>query len=126
MYNMYHSEPSENNQKHVHEITGITRIQEERRCDEGECHNHRFATVSGEAIQIPGKRDHFHEITFRTDTADGHYHEFCGKSSGAIDVGNGKHVHFVNDFTTKEDGHKHEFQVATLIDSPTEFKKDCY
>lgn len=33
-------------QKHVHEITGSTRVF--RECDE--CHNHRFCTVTGEAI----------------------------------------------------------------------------
>lgn len=121
----YSSQPTNcqnNEQKHVHEITGSTRIQED--C-EG-CHNHRFNTVSGEAIQIPGKDDHYHEITFRTDTADGHYHEFCGRSSGAIDVGGGKHVHFAKACTTAEDGHKHEFQVASLIDAPTEFPNRCY
>lgn len=106
-------------QKHVHEVTGSTRIFDE--CND--CHNHRFCTVSGEAIYTPGKNDHYHEIKFRTDFSDGHYHEFCGKSSGAIEVGNGKHVHFVKAFTTEEDGHKHEFQAATLIDSPTDFKR---
>lgn len=110
--------PNYDEQKHVHEITGITRIFHE--C--GDCHNHRFATVSGEAITIPGKSDHFHEVKFRTDFADGHFHEFCGKSSGAIDVGGGKHVHFIKAFTDVEDGHKHEFQVAFLINEPTEFK----
>lgn len=49
-------------------------------------------------------------------------HEFYGKSLGAIDVGNGKHVHFIKDFTKEEDNHKHEFQAATLIDSPIDFK----
>lgn len=105
-------------QKHVHEITGSTRII--RECDD--CHNHRFCTVSGEAISIPGKQDHFHEVKFRTDFSDGHFHEFYGKTSGAIDVGAGKHVHFLKDFTEVEDGHKHEFQVATLIDSPIDFE----
>ena len=105
-------------QKHVHEITGITRIFHE--CDE--CHNHRFCTVSGEAEYKPDKSDHYHDVKFRTDFADGHYHEFCGKTSGAIDVGNGKHVHFLKDFTNVEDRHRHEFQVATLIESPTDFK----
>lgn len=104
-------------QKHVHEITGITEIV--RECHD--CHNHRFATVSGEAMPIPGKQDHYHEIKFRTDFADGHYHEFCGKSSGAIDVGGGKHVHFAKACTDEADGHRHEFQVASLIDSPTDF-----
>lgn len=106
-------------QKHVHEITGSTQILQECR----DCHNHRFCTVSGEAMPIPGKNDHYHEVKFRTDFADGHYHEFCGKSSGAIDVGGGKHVHFAKAFTTMEDGHKHEFQVSSLIDEPTDFKR---
>lgn len=43
-------------------------------------------------------------------------------SSPAIDVGNGKHVHYIKTFTEEEDGHKHLFQVATLIDSPIDFK----
>ncbi|MCF2668349.1 YmaF family protein [Faecalicatena contorta] len=54
--------------------------------------------------------------------SDEYFHEFCGKTTGAIDVGNGKHVHFIKDCTEEEDNHKHEFQAATLIDSPTDFK----
>ena len=106
-------------QKHVHELTGSTRIFREF----DEYHNHRFCTVSGEAMQIPGKQDHFHEVKFRTDFSDGHYHEFCGKTSGAIDVGGGKHVHFIKDFTEEEDEHRHEFQAASLIDNPIDFKR---
>ena len=68
------------------------------------------------------RHDHYHEVKFRTDFSDKHYHEFCGKTTGAIDVGNGKHVHFIKAFTEEEDGHKHEFQAATLIDSPIDFK----
>lgn len=105
-----------NRQKHVHEVTGSTAVVMECK----ECHNHRFCTVSGEAIKKGNS--HVHEVKFRTDFADGHYHEFCGKTSPAIDVGNGKHVHFLKDFTEVEDGHKHKFQVATLIDSPIDFK----
>lgn len=109
-----------NQQKHVHEITGSTRISN----DCGECHNHRFCAVTGEAIYSQDRYDHCHEFKFRTDFSDGHFHEFCGKTSGAINVGNGKHVHFINDFTESADGHKHEFQAATLIDSPVDFKYD--
>lgn len=105
-------------QKHVHELTGSTRIFNE--CDE--CHNHRFCTVTDEAIYSKDKYDHYHEVTFRTDFSDDHFHEFHGKTSGAIDVGNGKHVHFIKDFTKEADEHKHEFQAATLIDSPIDFK----
>lgn len=103
-------------QKHVHEITGSTRIFME--CHN--CHNHRFCGVSGEAKPIPGKQDHYHEVKIRTDFSDGHYHEIYGKTSGAIDVGCGKHVHFIKDFTQESDHHRHEFQVASLIDSPTD------
>ena len=103
-------------QKHVHEITGSTSVVQE--CDD--CHNHRFCTVSGEAIKVGDK--HVHEVKFHTDFSDEHFHEFCGKTSTEIYVGNGKHVHFIKDLTEEEDGHKHKFQAATLIDSPTDFK----
>lgn len=68
------------------------------------------------------KKDHYHEVTLRTDFSDEHFHEFCGKTSGAIEVGNGKHVHFIKDTTENADGHEHDFQAATLIDSPLDFK----
>lgn len=102
-------------QKHVHEIVGSTKIAEEN----GECHNHRFATVSDEAIQICGE-DHVHEVKLRTDFFDDHFHEFYGKTSGAIWVGDNRHVHFIKDFTNVEDGHRHAFRVAALIDNPIE------
>lgn len=102
-------------QKHVHEITGSTAVVTE--CND--CHNHRFCTVSGEAIQV--RNSHVHEVKFRTDFSDEHYHEFCGKTGPAIDVGNGKHVHFVKAVTESADGHRHHFQVASLIESPTDF-----
>lgn len=103
-------------QKHVHELLGSTEVVKE--CDE--CHNHRFATVTGEAIKMGNS--HVHEVKFRTDFSDKHFHEFYGKTSPAIEVGNGKHVHFIDAFTEMKDGHKHRFQAATLIDSPTDFK----
>lgn len=58
--------------QHNHEITGSTRIS-------GCCeyaHNHRFATVSGDAIPCDGS--HVHEVKFTTDSCNGHHHEFCG------------------------------------------------
>lgn len=116
--NMSHS-CSYDNQNHVHEITGSTATVNECR----DCHNHRFCTVSGEAIEEGCS--HVHEVKFRTDFADGHYHEFCGKSSPAIEVGDGKHVHFARAFTECQNGHRHEFQVASLIDSPLDFKRKC-
>ena len=115
---MYNTQCSCEDQRHVHELTGSTRVVLE--CND--CHNHRFSTVSGEAIFTKDNRDHFHEVRFRTDFSDEHFHEFCGKTGGAIEVGNGKHVHFLKDCTEVEDGHVHEFQVATLIDSPIDFK----
>ncbi len=105
-----------NTQEHVHEISGSTAVVNE--CNE--CHNHRFCTVSGEAIRMGNS--HVHEVKFRTDFSDGHFHEFCGKSSPAIEVGNGKHVHFAKAMTEQEDGHKHMFQVASAINSPIDFK----
>lgn len=115
-----YTEPCEyHKQKHVHELTGSTEVVKECR----ECHNHRFCTVSDEAVYSKEKGKHYHDVKFRTDFADGHYHEFCGKTSDDIDVGHGKHVHFIKDWTKEEDGHKHKFQAATLIDSPIDFKK---
>ncbi len=113
---MYRYDYNYEDQKHVHEVTGSTAIVSECK----DCHNHRFCTVSGEAI--PMGSTHVHEVKFRTDFSDGHFHEFCGKSGPAISVGNGKHVHFAKAFTEVEDGHKHAFQVASLIDSPIDFE----
>lgn len=99
-------------EQHNHEVLGSTRI--EGCCD---CaHNHRFATVSSNAIPCDGS--HVHEIKFTTDSCDGHHHEFCGKSCPAIYVGCGRHVHFVEGCTSFDAGHKHEFIVATLIENP--------
>ncbi|BCJ95755.1 hypothetical protein acsn021_33240 [Anaerocolumna cellulosilytica] len=101
-----------NKQKHVHEVLGSVEIAEPQENP----HNHRFATVSGEAI--PYGCDHFHEVKFRTDFYEEHFHEFCGRTSGAIPVGGGRHVHFLESVTSVNDGHKHKFRVATLIEDP--------
>lgn len=105
-----------NYQQHVHEFTGSTAIVNE--CQD--CHNHRFCTMSEEAIRYGNS--HIHEVRFQTDHTDGHSHEFCGKTCPAIEVGNGKHIHFLADTTKERDGHVHRFQAASLIDSPIEFK----
>ena len=66
--------------QHVHEVTGSVKIS-------GCCeyaHNHRFATVSSEAIPCDGS--HVHEVKFQTDSCNGHTHEFCGTSSTAIEM----------------------------------------
>lgn len=101
-------------EQHVHEILGSTLVAE--RCRD--CHNHRFATVSGEAIR--SGNSHVHKIKFRTDSYEGHYHEFEGTSGPAIPIpgSDGRHVHFATAFTKEADGHKHEFRVASLIDNP--------
>ena len=99
------------NQRHVHEIQGSVQIADPPE----EPHNHRFATVSGEAI---GEGlAHYHEVRFRTDFFEDHFHEYCGKTSCAIIVGD-RHVHFLRSVTSQNDCHVHEFRVATLIDNP--------
>ena len=98
--------------QHVHEVQGSTRI--DGCCDFA--HNHRFATVSGEAIPCEGS--HVHEVKFTTDSCRGHIHMFSGTTSKAIDVGEGRHVHFLKGCSS-DVGHKHEFIVATLIENPT-------
>lgn len=98
--------------QHVHEIIGSTSIAE---CCK-DCHNHRFSAVSGEAIR--SGKSHIHNIKFRTDSYDGHYHEFEGKSGPAIPVGDGRHVHFAKAYTSNKDGHRHEFKVVSLIENP--------
>ncbi|MCH1978191.1 YmaF family protein [Lawsonibacter sp. OA9] len=98
--------------QHNHEILGSTKI---KGCCEN-AHNHRFATVSGDAIPCDGS--HVHEVEFTTDSCDGHKHEFCGTSGPAIDVGCGRHVHLIKGCTSCNSDHKHEFVVATLIEDP--------
>lgn len=99
-------------EQHVHEILGSTLL--------GNCckepHNHRFATVSCEAIKTG--TSHIHNVKFRTDSYEGHYHEFEGKTGPAISVGDGRHIHFIKDVTKSADCHTHEFRVATLIENP--------
>lgn len=100
-------------QKHVHEILGSLQIAEKKE----DPHNHRFATVSGQAINI-GNGDHVHEVVFKTDFYEEHFHMFKGQSGGMIPVGGGRHVHFAAAQTTVNDGHFHEFRVAALINDP--------
>lgn len=104
-------EPIQCEQKHVHEIQGSVEIAEPNT----EPHNHRFCTISGEAIQ--NGCNHYHEVKFRTDFYEDHFHEFCGTTSCAIPVGD-RHVHFLESVTTEEDCHRHNFRFATLIDNP--------
>ncbi len=102
----------EREQRHVHEIQGSVIIAER---DE-DPHNHRFATVSGEEMKVGS--NHVHDVKFRTDFYENHFHEFCGTTGLAIPVGNGRHVHFLKSVTSCNDGHMHKFRFATLIDNP--------
>lgn len=104
-----------NKQSHVHELLGSVQI-DSSRC--GEKHNHRFATVTGEAEYKPGVKGHVHKVRFNTDTYESHYHEFCGYTEGSIDVGCGRHIHLIKDETEKSDQHDHDFIAATLIENP--------
>jgi len=63
------------------------------------------------------QQKHVHEVKFRTDFYEDHYHEFCGKTGGAIKVGD-RHVHFLKSCTTVDDGHKHEFRLEAMIEDP--------
>lgn len=101
-------------ESHVHEVQGSVEIAEQ----EEDPHNHRFAAVSGQAIQTRGD-DHIHEVRFSTDFYENHFHEFRGETGGAIKVGD-RHVHFLKSVTTVNDGHRHEFRVATFINNPIE------
>jgi hypothetical protein len=96
----------------VHEVLGSVEIAERRE----DPHNHRFATVTGEAKKL-GLHDHYQEIKFRTDFYEDHYHEFSGRTLGAIKVGD-RHVHFLESETFVSEGHRHDFRLATLIDNP--------
>lgn len=98
-------------QNHVHEIQGSVKSSGK------DPHEHRFSTMSGEAISY-GK-DHIHEVYFRTDTYNGHYHEFKGKTGCAVAVGNDKrHVHYLESVTSFNDGHSHTFNTSTFIENP--------
>lgn len=110
-----------NEQRHVHELQGSVKIAEEGE----DPHNHRFCTVTGEAIPY-GTDDHVHEVCFCTDFFNEHYHEFKGKTGCAIPVGN-RHVHYIDSITTVNDGHRHEFEAATMINNPIgkEHRHDC-
>lgn len=99
-------------QKHVHEVLGSVEIAEPRE----DPHNHRFATITGEAIPTCNN-NHFHDVEFRTDFYENHFHTFCRKTGEAIWV-NDRHVHFLESITSVNDGHQHEFRVATLIENP--------
>lgn len=97
-------------QFHDHEVLGSVMIA-------GQIpHNHRFATVSSEARFI-GNGDHVHDVWFRTDYFQGHYHEGWVTTGGAIWIGD-RHVHFLQGATTVDAGHFHNFRAGTMIEDP--------
>lgn len=104
----------EKKQRHVHEVLGSVRVFDEN----GECHNHRFAGMTGEAILTSDSKSHYHMLKTTTDFYEDHYHDIKVRLGRAIPVGEGRHVHFVYACTEVQDGHRHEFIVATLIDNP--------
>lgn len=99
-------------QSHVHEVQGSVEIAE----PQTDPHNHRFATVSGEARPL-GNNDHYHDIRFRTDNYEDHFHEGWGRTGGSIQTGD-RHVHYLESMTTQNDGHMHRYRIATMIDDP--------
>ena len=104
-------QPCPREQRHVHEVQGSVKIAEAI-----DLHNHRFATVSGEAKLIGGG-DHVHKVKFRTDFYEDHFHEFHGTTLGAIQLGD-RHVHFLASVTEEREGHQHEFRLNTFINDP--------
>lgn len=104
--------PPNDEQRHVHELLGSVELP----APPEEPHNHRFATVTGEAILVGGG-DHIHEVRFRTDFYEDHFHEFCGRTLGMVPVGD-RHVHFLSSQTNVVDEHFHDFRAATMINDP--------
>lgn len=109
-----HCRPRPPRNTHNHEVQGSVEIAgpQGRRL-----HNHRFCTVSGEAIPVDGGNDHIHRVEFTTDSYEGHYHRFSGRTGGAIRVGD-RHVHYLESVTSEDADHKHRFRVGTQIDDP--------
>jgi len=110
---------SDNCQNHTHELVGSVEI-DGRKC---ELHNHRFATVTEGAIK--SGCSHIHNVKFKTDCYDGHYHEFCGKTCEAIPVDENHHIHFIDSVTSENNCHEHKFKATTLIDNPIKSECEC-
>lgn len=111
----YYRDCENDMQTHVHEVVGSVRLAELNE----DPHNHRFAGVTDEVIQVPG--GHIHKLFTKTDFYENHFHPICVKTGLAVRVGQGddaRHVHFIDAKTQIEDGHFHEFIAATLIDNP--------
>jgi hypothetical protein len=102
-------------QTHVHEVVGSVRLAELNE----DPHNHRFAGMTCEVIQVQG--GHIHKFHSTTDFYENHFHPICVTTGLNVSVGEGddtRHVHFIDSQTEVEDGHFHEFIAATLIQNP--------
>lgn len=102
-------------QTHVHEVLGSVRIVSPN----NDAHNHRFAGVTEEVMQVPG--GHIHKLFTKTDFYEDHFHPICVRTGLQVIVGTGddaRHVHFIDSQTEVEDKHFHEFIAATLIQNP--------
>lgn len=107
----YESCPAE---LHVHEIQGSVQAAGERCAP----HTHRFACVTCEPILLRDGR-HAHRLTFRTDSCEGHCHEFSGMTAGEYEICD-CHVHYIEGETTRQAGHCHSFRCVTQIENPME------
>jgi hypothetical protein len=107
----YESCPAE---LHVHEVQGSVQAAGERCAP----HTHRFACVSCEPILLRDGR-HAHKLTFRTDSCEGHCHEFSGMTTGEYEIC-GCHVHYIEGETSRQAGHCHQFRCVTQIENPVE------
>lgn len=102
-------------QTHVHEVVGSVRLAELNE----DPHNHRFAGVTNEIIEVP--EGHIHKFRTKTDFYEDHFHPISVKTGIQVLVGKGddtRHVHFIDDETEVVEEHFHEFIAATLIENP--------
>lgn len=105
----YDNKPS-NLQGHVHEVRGYVKMGAQN-------HYHQYALITGKAIPVNGK-EHVHEVYFRTDSINGHYHEYIGRTFGTVEIGD-RHIHYIEASTTKNSEHCHDFLLVTNINNPT-------
>ena len=111
-YDSYNENCNCQKKGHVHEIQGSVFVGGSS-CDP---HNHRFSATTGEPIPT-SPYNHVHEVKFKTDTYEGHEHEFCGRTCEAIQVGD-RHVHYIKEVTDTAECHAHEFRASTLLEEP--------
>ena len=96
---------------HVHEAQGSVQTA----CERCAPHTHRFACVTCEPILLRDGR-HAHSLTFRTDSFDGHCHEFSGMTTGEYEIC-GSHIHYIEGETDRQAGHCHAFRLVTQLEN---------